>query len=43
VPWMPGTHRLRNEVWHPWLVGYRKHPIYNQMWMYLDIDDSRRK
>jgi len=43
VPWMPGTHRLRNEVWHPWLVGYRKHPIYNQMWMYLDIDDSKRK
>jgi ABC-type transport system substrate-binding protein len=43
VPWMPGTHRLRNEVWHSWLVGYRKHPIYNQVWMYLDIDDSKRK
>jgi oligopeptide transport system substrate-binding protein len=43
VPWMPQTHRLRNEVWHPWLIGYKKHPIYNQVWMYLDIDESKRK
>jgi oligopeptide transport system substrate-binding protein len=43
VPWMPQTHRLRNEVWQPWLIGYKKHPIYNQMWMYLDIDESKRK
>jgi oligopeptide transport system substrate-binding protein len=43
VPWMPQTHRLRNEVWQPWLIGYKKHPIYNQVWMYLDIDESKRK
>jgi oligopeptide transport system substrate-binding protein len=43
VPWMPQTHRLRNEVWQPWLIGYKKHPIYNQMWMYLDVDESKRK
>jgi oligopeptide transport system substrate-binding protein len=43
VPWIPQTHRLRNEVWHPWLIGYKKHPMYNQVWMYLDIDESRRK
>ncbi len=43
VPWMPQTHRLRNEVWQPWLIGYKKHPIYNQAWMYLDIDESKRK
>jgi oligopeptide transport system substrate-binding protein len=43
VPWMPQTHRLRNEVWHPWLIGYKKHPMYNQVWMYLDIDESKRK
>lgn len=42
VPWLPHVHRIRNEVWHPWLIGYRKHPIYNQMWMYLDIDESKR-
>jgi oligopeptide transport system substrate-binding protein len=43
VPWMPQTHRLRNEVWQPWLIGYKKHPMYNQVWMYLDIDEAKRK
>ncbi len=42
MPWIPQTHRYRNEVWQPWLIGYRKHPIYNQVWMYLDIDRAKR-
>lgn len=42
MPWMPQTHRIRNEVWQPWVLGYRKHPIYNQVWMYMDIDESKR-
>jgi ABC-type transport system substrate-binding protein len=41
-PWFPQTHRLRNELWHPWLTGYKKHPIYPQVWMYLDVDDAKR-
>ena len=41
-PWIPQTHRLRNEIAQPWLIGYRKHPMYNQVWMYLDIDESKR-
>lgn len=40
--WIPQTHRIRSELWQPWLVGYRKHPIYNQVWMYLDIDESKK-
>lgn len=42
TPWMPLTHRLRSEVSQPWLLGYKKHPMYNQVWKYLDIDDSKR-
>ncbi|MBL8524652.1 MAG: ABC transporter substrate-binding protein, partial [Betaproteobacteria bacterium] len=42
TPWMPMTHRLRSEVSQPWLLGYKKHPMYNQVWKYLDIDDSKR-
>ena len=42
VPWMPQTHRLRSEIAQPWLLGYKKHPMYNQVWMYLDIDESKR-
>jgi oligopeptide transport system substrate-binding protein len=42
VPWLPQVHRLRSEAWQPWLIGYTKHPIYNQVWKYIDIDDSKR-
>ncbi len=42
VPWLPQVHRLRSEAWQPWLIGYTKHPIYNQVWMYIDIDDAKR-
>lgn len=42
TPWLPQIHRLRSEVWHPWMVGYTKHPILLQPWLYIDIDESRR-
>jgi oligopeptide transport system substrate-binding protein len=42
VPWIPQTHRYRNEVWQPWVVGYMKHPILSQPWRYIDIDESKR-
>lgn len=42
APWLPQTHRLRSELSHAWLLGYRKHPMYNQVWKYLDIDEALR-
>jgi ABC-type transport system substrate-binding protein len=42
APWVPQTHRLRSELSHAWLQGYRKHPMYNQVWKYLDIDEAQR-
>ncbi len=42
VPWIPQTHRQRSEIAHPWVVGYKKHPLYNQVWKYIDLDESKR-
>jgi ABC-type transport system substrate-binding protein len=42
-PWIPQTHRQRSEVAHGWVYGYRKHPIYPQVWMYIDIDEPQRE
>ncbi|HYD78757.1 MAG TPA: ABC transporter substrate-binding protein [Paucimonas sp.] len=30
--------RIRNWVSQPWVKGFKKHPILNADWMYLDID-----
>jgi hypothetical protein len=43
VPWKMGVHRIRTDMWWPWLYGYRRHPImtYN-FWQYVDIDPSKK-
>jgi ABC-type transport system substrate-binding protein len=35
--WQISGSRLRNELLWPWVQGYKKHPILNAEWMYMDI------
>ncbi len=42
APWLTQTHRVRNEVSQPWIVGYKRHPIINAPWLFMDIDESKR-
>ena len=30
--------RLRNQLIHPWVKGYKYHPILHATWIYMDID-----
>lgn len=39
--WMPykaHTHRIATDMWHPQLVGFRRHPFMLDYWRYVDID-----
>ncbi len=38
TPWVVQVTRVRNWVSQPWVQGFRKHPILNAEWLYLDID-----
>ena len=38
APWKLGVHRIQSHFSHPWLLNYKKHPILQQGWKYLDID-----
>jgi ABC-type transport system substrate-binding protein len=38
TPWVVQVTRVRNWVSQPWVEGFRKHPILNAEWLYLDID-----
>ena len=42
APWKVILHRVSNNISQPWLIGFRKHPILNAPWLYLDVDDTRR-
>jgi len=35
--------RLRNELIRPWVQGYKKHPILQADFIYLDLDDAQSR
>ncbi|HEX6363551.1 MAG TPA: ABC transporter substrate-binding protein, partial [Albitalea sp.] len=43
MPYKINTHRVSNDLWHPWLVGYRRPLFYNDWWHMIDIDESIRR
>lgn len=40
--WRVGVSRIRSTLTHPWLQGYRKHPVLHSEWKYADIDVQAR-
>lgn len=42
VPWVVRTHPLEATLLQPWVKNYRRHPVENTAWRYLDLDIARR-
>jgi oligopeptide transport system substrate-binding protein len=42
-PWKLHVHRIRNHLLHPWIKGYKKHPIHLAPWRYIDIDVAQQE
>jgi ABC-type transport system substrate-binding protein len=42
APWKLGTYRVDGNLIHPWVIGYKKHPILRAPWRFLDIDVARQ-
>jgi oligopeptide transport system substrate-binding protein len=36
--WILADSRYRNVLMHPYVVGYRKHPVLHAEWLYIDLD-----
>ncbi len=46
VAWMPykvHVHRIVNDVCHPWLIGFRRHPFARDFFKWIDIDPAARR
>ncbi|HEX4331463.1 MAG TPA: ABC transporter substrate-binding protein [Usitatibacter sp.] len=41
-PWRLGVHRFYNDLAHPWVIGYRRHPVMRGFWKYVDIDEAKK-
>jgi ABC-type transport system substrate-binding protein len=40
MPYKISGHRILNDLMHPWMFGYRRHPYLRGWWQYVDIDAS---
>jgi hypothetical protein len=39
--WSLHTSRQRNQLIWPWVLGYKKHPILNAEFIYMDVEPRR--
>jgi len=42
MPYKIHVHRISTDVWHPWLVGFRRPLFWQEWWHLVDVDDSKR-
>jgi ABC-type transport system substrate-binding protein len=39
APWKINTHRIRTDLWYPWVKGYRRQQIAStNWWKYIDVE-----
>jgi ABC-type transport system substrate-binding protein len=38
APLRPIVHRVATSLWHPWVIGYQRHPVMYEFWKFLDLD-----
>ena len=42
APLRPIAHRIATGLAHPWVIGYRHHPVLREWWKYVDLEDRAR-
>jgi ABC-type transport system substrate-binding protein len=42
MPYKVHGHRILNDLSHPWLIGYRRHPFARDFGKWIDIDPAER-
>ena len=38
VPYKATVHRISTDMWHPWVVGFRRPVFNNEWWHMIDLD-----
>ncbi len=42
MPWKYTVHRMDPDMWHPWVIGFRRPLFWNEWWHLVDIDERLR-
>jgi oligopeptide transport system substrate-binding protein len=41
--WIMGDSRYRNMLMQPQVIGYKRHPVLHQEWMYIDLEPKAKR
>jgi len=42
MPYRALSHRISTDIWHPWVVGYRRPLFWQEWWHMVDIDLTKK-
>jgi ABC-type transport system substrate-binding protein len=42
MPYKNHVHRISTDMWHPWVVGFRRPLFWNEWWHMVDIDPAKK-
>jgi ABC-type transport system substrate-binding protein len=42
MPYKTTVHRISTDIWHPWVIGFRRPHFHNEWYHMLDIDTARK-
>ena len=42
APYKFHVHRIHSDLMHPWVIGYRRAPFWNDWWQYVDVDEQMK-
>ena len=42
MPYRALSHRISTDIWHPWVVGYRRPLFWQEWWHMVDIDATKK-
>jgi ABC-type transport system substrate-binding protein len=42
MPYKSNVHRISTDMWHPWVIGFKRPLFWNEWWHVVDIDPSKK-
>jgi ABC-type transport system substrate-binding protein len=42
MPYRSLVHRISADLWHPWVIGFRRPQFWNEWWHMVDLDTARQ-
>jgi hypothetical protein len=42
MPYKFNVHRISTDMWHPWVIGFKRPLFWQEWWHMVDIDTTKK-